>query len=281
MKRKSCVILALLLLATMSSCSAKKEETMEVESTVVSEMESMVEEAPETVKPSPDKYTWYVKNYVGKNCASIGYTSLGGERLDEYGDGYLKLIFISSDGAYVDVSSDDTLKKYVVIGQNLPMNTELKYTYETDEDGNEYDYLIESQSFEEIELTVQSIGESTQQTKESVSNSEEEKPQKTSAKAKTEQKEEPAASETDIRPEFKEAMDSYEEFFDEYVEIMNSYTNNPSDMSILTQYLQYMGQYTDMMEKFDAWEDEEMTEAETKYYLEVQLRIQQKLLEVL
>ena len=29
-----------------------------------------------TIKNSPDKYTWYIKNYVGKNCASIGYTSM-------------------------------------------------------------------------------------------------------------------------------------------------------------------------------------------------------------
>ena len=35
-----------------------------------------------TIKDSPDKYTWYIKNYVGKNCASIGYTSMGGDRMD-------------------------------------------------------------------------------------------------------------------------------------------------------------------------------------------------------
>ena len=35
-----------------------------------------------TIKNSPDKYTWYIKNYVGKNCASIGYTSMGGDRMD-------------------------------------------------------------------------------------------------------------------------------------------------------------------------------------------------------
>lgn len=35
-----------------------------------------------TIKTSPDKYTWYIKNYVGKNCASFGYTSLSGNRMD-------------------------------------------------------------------------------------------------------------------------------------------------------------------------------------------------------
>ena len=31
------------------------------------------------VKQSPDKYTWYIKDYVGKNVAAFGYTSMGGK----------------------------------------------------------------------------------------------------------------------------------------------------------------------------------------------------------
>ena len=42
-----------------------------------------------TIKQSPDKYTWYIRNYVGKNCASFGYTSMGGDRMDHYGAGYI------------------------------------------------------------------------------------------------------------------------------------------------------------------------------------------------
>ncbi len=36
------------------------------------------------VKASPGKYTWYMRNYVDKNVASFGYTSWGGDRMDEY-----------------------------------------------------------------------------------------------------------------------------------------------------------------------------------------------------
>ncbi len=36
------------------------------------------------VKASPDKYTWYMRNYVDKNVASFGYASWGGDRMDEY-----------------------------------------------------------------------------------------------------------------------------------------------------------------------------------------------------
>ena len=54
-----------------------------------------------TIKNSPDKYTWYIKNYVGKNCASIGYASMGGDRMDHYGAGYIELVMVTPDGAYI------------------------------------------------------------------------------------------------------------------------------------------------------------------------------------
>lgn len=53
-----------------------------------------------TIKDSPDKYTWYIKNYVGKNCASIGYTSMSGDRMDHYGAGYIELVMVTPDGAF-------------------------------------------------------------------------------------------------------------------------------------------------------------------------------------
>ena len=113
-----------------------------------------------TIKQSPDKYTWYIKNYVGKNCASFGYTSLGGKRMDHYGAGYIELVLVTPDGAYIDIETDDDLKQYVVTAQNLAPNTELKYTFDKDSDGNEYDNLISWQSCEEIVLCVKKIGTS-------------------------------------------------------------------------------------------------------------------------
>lgn len=84
----------------------------------------------------------------------------------------------------------------------------------------------------------------------------------------------------EIRAEFKAAMDSYEAFFDEYVAIMKKYKENPTDMSILADYATYMGQYADMMQKFEAWENEDLNKAELAYYIDVQARITKKLLEV-
>ena len=83
-----------------------------------------------------------------------------------------------------------------------------------------------------------------------------------------------------IGADFKDAMDSYEEFFDEYVAIMKKYQANPMDFSILADYAKYMAQYADMMQKFEKWESEDLNDAELAYYLDVQNRITKKLLEV-
>lgn len=92
----------------------------------------------------------------------------------------------------------------------------------------------------------------------------------------------PAVDETLIRPEFKEAMDSYEAFFDEYVEVVKAYQGDPTNTELMMRMSELMAQESDMLAKFDAWQnDESMTTAETAYYLEVQSRIYAKLAEVM
>ena len=126
------------------------------------------------IKASPDKYTWYVKNYVGMNAASVGYTSLDGMRRDAYGAGTLRVIFRTSDGSYVDYNPeaeedseaeegekhkpDNPAQDYVVTGQSLAPNTEIKYTFQVDDEGEEYDNLVDTQTQEEIVLSVAKVG---------------------------------------------------------------------------------------------------------------------------
>lgn len=143
--------------AVQDSDSAQENQDTQTESTIgdFDQTDSSV-----TIKNSPDKYTWYIKNYVGKNCASFGYTSMGGDRMDHYGAGYIELVLITPDGTYIDIETDDDLKQYVVTAQNYAPNTELKYVFDTDEDGNEYDNLVQSQSIEEIVLCVKKVGSS-------------------------------------------------------------------------------------------------------------------------
>lgn len=83
-----------------------------------------------------------------------------------------------------------------------------------------------------------------------------------------------------MRPEFKEAMDSYEAFYEEYCDFMKAYNENSSDVKLIAKYAKMLKKAQDVDEKFEEWEDGDLNDAELKYYIEVQGRVSQKLLEV-
>ncbi|MBE6479759.1 MAG: hypothetical protein E7Z98_04520, partial [Olsenella sp.] len=62
-------------------------------------------------------------------------------------------------------------------------------------------------------------------------------------------------------------MDSYEAFFDEYVEVMKAFSDDPTNAELLMRVSDLTAQEADMMAKFEAWEDEDLTDAELAYYL--------------
>ncbi len=84
----------------------------------------------------------------------------------------------------------------------------------------------------------------------------------------------------DLDANFKAAMDSYEEFMNEYVVFMKKYQKNPDDLGLLADYADYMSKYSDFAEKFSEWKNEDLTDEELDYYIEVQTRVNEKLLEV-
>lgn len=94
----------------------------------------------------------------------------------------------------------------------------------------------------------------------------------------TSQKQE--TSNNELSKDFKEAMDSYEKFMDEYVSFMKKYKENPTDISLLSDYATYISKYTDFVVDFEKWENQEKNAAETAYYIDVQARVSKKLLEV-
>ncbi len=84
-----------------------------------------------------------------------------------------------------------------------------------------------------------------------------------------------------MHKEFKDAMDSYEKFMDEYVAFMKKYKNsNGTDLSLLGDYADYVSKYSEFVENFDKWDSEDLNTKEAAYYLEVQSRVTKKLLEV-
>jgi DNA-directed RNA polymerase subunit RPC12/RpoP len=83
-----------------------------------------------------------------------------------------------------------------------------------------------------------------------------------------------------MRPEFKTAIDSYEAFFNEYVDFMKKYSANPTDAELIKEYSEYMTKYNKAMEDMGNTGKEKMNDAETAYYLAASNRINTKLLEV-
>jgi hypothetical protein len=61
---------------------------------------------------------------------------------------------------------------------------------------------------------------------------------------------------------------------------MQEYNNSDDVTSMLTDYTNYMNQYTDTMSKMEALDDGTLSDAELAYYTEVMNRVTQKLLEV-
>ena len=89
-----------------------------------------------------------------------------------------------------------------------------------------------------------------------------------------------AVAETEIRPEVKEFLDSYEAFMDEYVAFMQRYNSaSQTDLAaMMGDYASFLNRYAEFSEKIDAMDESELTTAETAYYLEVTGRVSQKLL---
>ena len=83
---------------------------------------------------------------------------------------------------------------------------------------------------------------------------------------------------TGVTPSFKKAMDAYEAFFDEYVAFIKKMEQNPSDIQVITEYASFMTKYAQYMEEMEALDDNnDLSDADMAYYLEVTGRIYQKL----
>ena len=212
------------------------------------------------INTSPDRYTFYIKDYTGRNLASCGYKTLGGDLRDAYGEGSVKIVPRLEDGTTISVEDEEALKGYKVVSQNIEPNSEFKMEYSVDENGIEENY-VEHQGYEELSVTVQKID--NQNTTEEPPVSEE------------------TTSTTDadgIRPEVKEAIDSYETFMNDYCDFMKKYAESDDQASLLTDYMDYLNKFSDFSDKVDAINDD-LTDEENAYYLEVINRVNLKLIE--
>lgn len=87
------------------------------------------------------------------------------------------------------------------------------------------------------------------------------------------------SGDNDVTPLFKEMMDSYEAFFDEYIDFMERYQKESNPLSMMTDYYEIMMRYSEFAEKIDAIDESALPLADQKYYLEVVTRVNKKLLD--
>ena len=100
---------------------------------------------------------------------------------------------------------------------------------------------------------------------------------KKAGESKQESKAESKADAGVVTPSFKETMDSYEAFFDEYIAFMKKYQENPGDMSLLSEYTDYLTKYSEYLSKLNSIDTDSLSAADMAYYTEVNARILKKL----
>lgn len=83
-----------------------------------------------------------------------------------------------------------------------------------------------------------------------------------------------------VTPEFKEYMDSYENFYDNYIEFMKKY--NSDDANVTEMMLDYTNMLSDLSkwtEEIDKIDESTLSTADDAYFILVTLRIEKKLLD--
>lgn len=90
----------------------------------------------------------------------------------------------------------------------------------------------------------------------------------------------PEISAKGVTPELKEFLDEYEAIIDQYI-VMAQKAGAPgqSDPTILMDYFNLLYRLADFEKKTAEYNQEEMTDADAKYYMAVMYRIEMKLLE--
>lgn len=86
-----------------------------------------------------------------------------------------------------------------------------------------------------------------------------------------------SSNSTNTSSNFKDMMDSYEKFIDEYIAFMKKYQNSSDTSAMLNDYTKYMQKFTDFTSKIDAVDESNLSAADYNYYIEVTTRVNKKL----
>lgn len=98
----------------------------------------------------------------------------------------------------------------------------------------------------------------------------------------TKETEEQTKKSSGVSPDFKEKLDTCEDFINDYVDFMKKYKNSDDVTSMMTDYADYMSKYADVISQLDSIEKEKdsLSAEDCAYFVKVDARITKKLAEV-
>lgn len=82
----------------------------------------------------------------------------------------------------------------------------------------------------------------------------------------------------DVDPDLKKFLDEYESFIDDYIAFMEKYNESDNGIELMGDYIKMMAKYSTMEENLENYDEDNMSDADLAYYLEVTTRCSTKLL---
>ena len=126
--------------------------------------------------------------------------------------------------------------------------------------------------FDDMDIDTDDEEETTKKKEESTTKKKEESTTK-------KKKEKTTKKSSGVDPDLKEVLDGYEKFVNEYVDFMKEYTDNPS-LDAVAKYGKMMSDYAKYMDEIDDIDEDELSDDDYAYYIDVTARVSKKLLEV-
>lgn len=84
-----------------------------------------------------------------------------------------------------------------------------------------------------------------------------------------------------VTPEFKETMDSYEAFYNNYFDFMEKYNSDDADVfGMLNDYLKMLDDLDKWTSKIDSINVDELSPADSAYFFLITLRIEKRIIEI-
>lgn len=183
----------------------------------------------------------------------------------------------------VDKTSESDFKEYIKACKEKGFDVDYSNgdDYYHAKNSKDYNLEVSLSAFNVMKIYLSAPEEETTEEETSKAESSEAESSKTeSSKAESSKKEQSSKTATGVTPEFKKAMDSYEEFFDEYIDFMKRYSESDNPLEMMDEYSEYLSKYSETMQALNDMESKEVTEADSLYFIEVQARILDKLSKV-